>query len=254
MYFLFCRNLPRAIFISLPLVTFIYVLANIAYLAVLTPSEMLASNAIAVTFGDELLGVMSWVMPVMVAISALGGLSVHIMTSSRMLFVGARNGHFPIMLSHINVNHFTPAPSLVFLVCLSNFHPLNASANHWRVRTREHIKSFNQLYLLQNVLSLIMLCTSDIYVLITYCTIVESTFITLSVSAVLWLRYKQPNLARPIKVFMKKKQTISTWFSNKALAVRIKSLRAVFTPFFKPWKSFLFFWFRLILPFQYFSY
>merc|ERR1719505_477840 len=43
-------NLPRAIYISLPLVTFIYVSANIAYLAVLSPSAMLASDAIAVTF------------------------------------------------------------------------------------------------------------------------------------------------------------------------------------------------------------
>jgi len=42
------RNLPRAIYISLPLVTGIYVLANVAYLAVLSPSEMIASNAIAV--------------------------------------------------------------------------------------------------------------------------------------------------------------------------------------------------------------
>ena len=41
-------NLPRAIYISLPLVTLVYVLANIAYLAVLSPIDMLASDAIAV--------------------------------------------------------------------------------------------------------------------------------------------------------------------------------------------------------------
>jgi amino acid transporter len=42
------RNVPRAIYISMPLVTLLYVLANVAYLAVLSPSAMLASNAIAV--------------------------------------------------------------------------------------------------------------------------------------------------------------------------------------------------------------
>lgn len=65
-----------------------------------------------------MLGQAAWIIPVMVAISAFGGLSVHIMTSSRMLYVGARNGHFPAMLSHLNVNKMTPMPSLVFLVSL----------------------------------------------------------------------------------------------------------------------------------------
>ncbi|XP_012216500.1 Y+L amino acid transporter 2 [Linepithema humile] len=159
-------NLPRAIYISLPMVTIIYVMANIAYLSVLTPTAMIASNAIAVTFGNELLGFMAWTIPVMVAISAFGGLSVHIMTSSRMCFVGARNGHFPSMLSHINMTKFTPTPALVFLC----------------------------------ILSLVMLCTSDIFVLITYCSIVESFFIMISVAGILWLRYKRPNMERPIKI------------------------------------------------------
>lgn len=160
------KNLPRAIFISLPLVTVIYVLANMAYLAVLSPHEMVASNAIAVTFGNKVMGYFAWIIPVMVAISSFGGLSVHIMTSSRMCFVGARNGHMPAILSHINVKKFTPTPSLVFLC----------------------------------VLSLIMLCIDDIYILITYCSIVESTFITLTVSAVLYFRWKYPDRERPIKV------------------------------------------------------
>lgn len=42
------KNLPRAIYISLPLVTIIYALANFAYLAVLNHKEMMDSDAIAV--------------------------------------------------------------------------------------------------------------------------------------------------------------------------------------------------------------
>ena len=42
------KNLPRAIYISMPLVTLVYVLANVAYFAVLSTSEILASDAVAV--------------------------------------------------------------------------------------------------------------------------------------------------------------------------------------------------------------
>lgn len=160
------KNLPRAIYISLPLVTVIYVLANIAYLAVLTPQEMIASNAIAVTFGDKVMTHGSWIIPIMVAISAFGGLSVHIMTSSRMCFVAARNNHMPELLSFINVKRFTPTPSLVFLCALS----------------------------------LIYLFIGDVYVLITYSSVVETFFIMLSVTAVLYFRWTQPDMYRPIKV------------------------------------------------------
>nr|CAD7425371.1 unnamed protein product [Timema monikensis] len=144
-------NLPRAIYISLPLVTLIYVFANVAYLAVLTPIAMKASNAIAVLIAGVHLMSMVDLLTFLV---------------SRMCFVGARYGHFPAMLSHINVKRFTPTPSLVFL----------------------------------NILSLAMLCTSDVYVLITYSSFVESFFIMLSVCGMLWLRYKRPNMNRPIKV------------------------------------------------------
>lgn len=159
-------NLPRAIYISLPLVTLVYVLANIAYLAVLSPVDMLASDAIAVTFADRLMGSGSWVMPLLVALSAFGGLSVHIMTSSRLCFVGARQGHFPDSLALINCRCNTPMSSLIFL----------------------------------GVLSLFYLSTTDIYRLIDYASFVESSFILCSIASLLYMRWKYPDMERPIKV------------------------------------------------------
>lgn len=58
----------------------------------------------------------AWIMPVFVALSTFGGLSVHIMTSSRLLFVGAREGQMPAMLSTISSRRLTPTPALAFLV------------------------------------------------------------------------------------------------------------------------------------------
>lgn len=160
------KNLPRAIWISLPLVTIIYVLANVAYFSVLSPAEMLASDAVAVTFADRTLGVMSWIMPVFVACSTFGGLNGAIFTSSRLFFVGARHGHLPGFLATINMRHLTPLPSLVF-GCVT---------------------------------SLIMLMSSDIYALINYASFVETLFIGMSVSGLLILRITKPKLERPIKV------------------------------------------------------
>ncbi|KAA0199054.1 hypothetical protein HAZT_HAZT001200 [Hyalella azteca] len=164
--FLCFRNLPRAIYFSLPLVTVIYVLANVAYLAVLSPTEMLSSDAIAVTFANELFSHGAWLMPLFVALSALGGLSVHIMTSSRLCFVGARQGHFPDFLALINYPCHTPATSLIFL----------------------------------GLLSLAYLSTTNIYTLIEYASFVESMFILTSIASLLYMRWKKPDMERPIKI------------------------------------------------------
>ncbi|CAG2167325.1 unnamed protein product [Oppiella nova] len=160
------KNLPRAIYISLPLVTIIYLLANIAYFVVLTPAEVLSSNAVAVTFGERVLGIFQWIMPLSVALSTFGGLNGGIFASSRLFFVGARSGHLPGSLAMINIRYYTPMPSLLFL----------------------------------GLLSLLYLTTTQVYVLINYTAFIESLSVTFSVAALLWLRIKQPDLHRPIRV------------------------------------------------------
>ncbi|KAL3890250.1 hypothetical protein ACJMK2_002538 [Sinanodonta woodiana] len=160
------RNLPRAIWISIPLVTIIYVLANVAYFAVMTPQEMLASNAVAVTFANRTYGVMAWIMPLCVAFSTFGGVNGAIFTSSRLFFVGARQGHLPGFLATISTKHYTPMPSLIF-GCL---------------------------------MTLIMLSSNDIYTLINYTSFVESAFIGVSIAGLLYLRYSRPDMERKIKV------------------------------------------------------
>ncbi|XP_076373371.1 large neutral amino acids transporter small subunit 2-like isoform X2 [Tachypleus tridentatus] len=160
------KNLPRAIYISLPVVTLVYFMANVAYFGVLSPQEVLLSNAVAVTFGKKILGVMAWIMPVSVALSTFGGLNGNIFASSRLFFVGAREGHLPAFLAMVNISHFTPMSSLMFL----------------------------------GVLSLAYLSTVQVYTLINYAAFSEALFVMFSVAGLIWLRQKQPHLKRPIKV------------------------------------------------------
>ena len=45
------QNLVWALMITIPLVTGLYILANVSYLLVLTPSEILSTDAMAVSWG-----------------------------------------------------------------------------------------------------------------------------------------------------------------------------------------------------------
>jgi L-type amino acid transporter 8 len=49
-------------------------------------------------------------------------------------------------------------------------------------------------------MSLVYLSSTDIYALINYASFVETAFITLSISGMLYMRYTHPDLKRPIKV------------------------------------------------------
>ncbi|XP_071569042.1 b(0,+)-type amino acid transporter 1 isoform X2 [Temnothorax nylanderi] len=108
------KNLPRSIMIGIPLVTICYALINVSYLAVMSPSEMIESEAVAVTFGNRILGVMAWLMPLSVAISTFGSANGTLFAAGRLCFAASRQGHLLDCLSYVHVRRFTPAPGLIF--------------------------------------------------------------------------------------------------------------------------------------------
>ncbi|XP_066256808.1 Y+L amino acid transporter 2 isoform X1 [Euwallacea similis] len=160
------RNLPRAIWIGLPVVTIVYVLANVAYFAVLSGVEMESSYAVALSFGLKTYGSFTWLVSIFVALSCFGGVNGILFTSARLFVTGAQERHLPEIFSYIHVRRSTPIPSLIF-TCAA---------------------------------SLAMLFVRDVIVLINYYGQILWFSVAASIAGMMILRYRQPDAPRPIRV------------------------------------------------------
>ncbi|XP_077992544.1 Y+L amino acid transporter 2-like [Glandiceps talaboti] len=160
------RDFPIAAVVSMSLVTVVYVLTNIAYFAAMSPQELLSSPAVAVTFGDKVLGNFAWLMPLAVALSTFGATNGNVLSLSRLVFVGARDGLLPDLLGMVHIRFLTPMPALIAMMIFSIIYGLY----------------------------------DDVGSLINYTGFAYWLFVGIVVTGLLWLRYKRPELKRPFKV------------------------------------------------------
>ncbi|KAH9499797.1 Large neutral amino acids transporter small subunit 2 [Bulinus truncatus] len=160
------KNLPRAIYISIPIVTLVYVMANVAYFTAMSPREMLTSYATAVTFGQNVFGVAAVIIPIFVALSTFGGVNGLLFTSGRLCFVGAREGQLPGIMAMISVKKHTPMPAILFT----------------------------------GGLSIVMLISDNIYSLINYLSFTQWLSVGASIAGMVYLRFTKPDMPRPIKM------------------------------------------------------
>uniref|UniRef100_A0AAY4B7S4 Cystine/glutamate transporter n=1 Tax=Denticeps clupeoides TaxID=299321 RepID=A0AAY4B7S4_9TELE len=160
------RNIPLAIIISMVLVTIFYVLVNVAYYAIMSADELLMSEAVAVTFADRAIPSLASVVPILVSVSCLGALNGGFFGTSRMMFAGARESHWPTLFSMIHIRRQTPMPAVLLL------YPL----------------------------SVITIARGEIFQLINFSSFSRWFFIALATLGLLVHRYRYPQHPRPFKV------------------------------------------------------
>ncbi|KAI8876337.1 amino acid transporter, partial [Backusella circina FSU 941] len=118
------KNLPRCAVTALSLTTVLYLLANIAYLAILPLSIIKSSNVTVAAnlFNTAFGGVFGGkVLPVLVGMSSFGFVGVITYSGSRIVLEAARKGFLPYdrFFSQVHPKLQTPIHSLVLLYIIS---------------------------------------------------------------------------------------------------------------------------------------
>lgn len=113
------KNILKSICISVPIVTFLYVFVNIAYMTALTVPEMVDAPAVAVAFGEKALGPVQFLIPLGVACATFGcALSIQF-SVTRICFVAGQDGHMIECLSFVHYKRLTPVPAVIMQGILS---------------------------------------------------------------------------------------------------------------------------------------
>ncbi|CAH1246367.1 SLC7A11 [Branchiostoma lanceolatum] len=201
------RNLPLAIIIAILLVMVVYLLTNVAYLTVMTSQEVLASGAVAITFADRVLGVMSWIIPVSVSVSCFSCVNGVILSCSRVVIAiwKSRIRNILIAMSVQEVAYHQEVEDFAIISdYLVVFRVTFVGARDGYLPdllAMIHVKLLTPLPAVALIcpLSLLMLSTSDVYRLINFLSCPRWLFIGLTTAAVPYLRWKRPGMRRPLK-------------------------------------------------------
>ncbi|KAJ3115759.1 hypothetical protein HDU96_000092 [Phlyctochytrium bullatum] len=163
------KNLPRAVTIGPSIVILSYILVNISYYLVLPYEVASKSNSIALDFGKKVFGpIASLLIPLIVLGSTLGACNATIFTGARVSSTSAKHNHAPKPLATLHPRFKTPVNAL----------------------------------LLQATLASLFCSASGFSSLVTFFCDIAWLFYFLTVAALIRLRYEEPHLERPFKVWI----------------------------------------------------
>jgi APA family basic amino acid/polyamine antiporter len=103
------RTIPRALMIGTLVVTASYIAVNAAYLVVLSPAAVAASNRVAADFADRVLGSGgAAAMSALVVLSTLGAMTGIILTGPRVYLAAAQDGLLVRWIGDVHPRFGTP--------------------------------------------------------------------------------------------------------------------------------------------------
>jgi APA family basic amino acid/polyamine antiporter len=158
------RNLPLALIWGTLAVVIIYLLANAAYFYVLAPTEVAASNRVAAEMMRRILdGAGANIVSVAAMISIFAALNGSILSGARVPYAAARDGYFFRAIARVHPQFHTPGVSILALSAWAALLVLSGT--------------YDQLF--------------------TYVIFASWLIYGMTTAAVLVLRKKRPDLARP---------------------------------------------------------
>ncbi|ESO95120.1 hypothetical protein LOTGIDRAFT_232209 [Lottia gigantea] len=107
------KTLTRSMMLSITLVTVLFVLVNFTYCILLTPREIIKSDAVAVVAMQHIHPALGFTISILVALCSIGGLNVLILGQPRILFAASRVGHMPKLFQMISCKYLTPWPAII---------------------------------------------------------------------------------------------------------------------------------------------
>jgi APA family basic amino acid/polyamine antiporter len=162
------RNLPRSIILGLGVVLVVYLAANVAYIAVLPFDELQRSTLVASDAMQRAVG--PWgagFAAAAVVISTFGGLNAGILAYPRIGFALAQDGLFFKGLERVSERSRVPARAILLQGATASLFALSGSYER----------------------------------ILSYFAFVDYAFFSLAIAGIFLLRRREPNLARPYRVW-----------------------------------------------------
>lgn len=194
------RNLPISLFAGIGILIALYLAANFAYHGVLSMEEMAsAGNHAAEQMLLKLVGPAGMAaMSAVIMCSTFGAINTNLLIAPRVTFAMGRDGVFFRTLGRVHPEYQTPVPAILVTA-------LMAVELVFLVPLGQHlVRDVSVEEIASPVMQLIVgsLQDSSIFELLTNFIIFSlGGFVSLAVFAVIVLRFKQPELARPYRAW-----------------------------------------------------